>query len=169
MDDVLVLNASHEPLCVIDLGRAVTLVLSGRVVTLETTGRVLHSPSTSVAEPTVVRLGRFAVVPRHQAPVTKRAVLAVYGYLCAYCGRAKADSVDHVVPVSRSVGPPNVWSNVVAACQSTRRGKGCNGVKGDRLLSELGWPPVTPIVPTRVQVLAALHRGHPTWAPYLAA
>lgn len=168
MSQVLVLNASYEPLCVVDLGRAVVLVLSGRAETVETSGNTLRSPSTEILEPTVVRLARYAKVPARQAPVTRRAVLALYDYVCAYCGKRRADSVDHVIPVSRYEGKTaNVWGNVVAACQSTRKRQGCNGRKGDALLSELGWK-VKVIVPTRAQVFAAVHRNaHPTWAPYL--
>lgn len=169
MEQALVLNASFEPLCVADLGRAVVLVLSGRASTVEDTGRLLRSPSTELFAPAVIRLVRYARIPRTQPPVTRKAVLAIYGHRCVYCGKAGADSVDHVRPVSRAIGNPNVWGNVVAACQSKRKGqKSCNGRKGDRLLSELGWPAVRPIVPTRAQVLAAIHRNqHPSWKQYL--
>lgn len=52
--------------------------------------------------------------------------------LCAYCLKAKSDTIDHVIPLSR--GGTNFISNLLPACVS------CNSKKRDRLFSE--WKPI---------------------------
>jgi len=159
----LLLNASREPLCVVSVHRAVTLVLSGKAVVLESDGRLLRSPSVAVPVPQVLCLTRYVHVPfRRAVPPSRRMVLHRDGHRCAYCA-APADTVDHVHPRSR--GGVHEWTNVVAACSR------CNHRKADRLLSELGWQLlIAPTVPRgSTAVLAAAVRPHPSWRAYLAA
>ncbi len=122
----LVLNATYEPLCVVTLRRAVVLVLAEKAVVVEAGETVMHSASTSIQVPSVVKLSRYVRVPyRREVPMTRRAVLDRDCHRCGYCG-ARADTIDHVRPRSR--GGTHVWTNVVAACAR------CNHRKGDRLL-----------------------------------
>lgn len=51
--------------------------------------------------------------------------------LCAYCGLNKANSIDHVIPISRR-GSSDI-ENLLPACVS------CNSSKGNKLLKE--WKP----------------------------
>ena len=158
----LLLNASREPLCVVSLHRAISLVLSGKAVVLES-DRVLHSPTLALPLPQVLCLTRYVHVPhRGVVPPTRRTVLQRDGHRCGYCLGA-ADTVDHIHPRSR--GGVHEWTNVVAACSR------CNHHKADRLLSELGWQLlITPAVPRgNVALLAAAWRPHPSWQAYLAA
>ena len=158
----LLLNASREPLCLVGVHRAVTLVLSGKAVVLETDGRLLHSERTALPLPLVLCLTRYVHVPyRRSVPQTRRTVLQRDAQRCAYCA-GPADTVDHVHPRSR--GGAHDWTNVVAACSR------CNHRKADRLLSEIGWQLlVSPTAPRGGHVhLAASVRPDPSWAPYLA-
>lgn len=159
----LLLNASREPLCVVSLHRAVTLVLSGKAVVLESDGRYLHSASFALPMPQVLCLTRYVHVPYRAAVApTRRTVLHRDGHRCAYCA-GPADTVDHVHPRSR--GGVHEWTNVVAACSR------CNHKKADRLLSELGWQLlVTPTAPrASAALLMAAVRPHPSWHPYLTS
>lgn len=159
----LLLNASREPLCVVTLHRAVSLVLSGKAVVLESDGRYLHSAALALPVPQVLCLTRYVHVPyRVSVPPTRRTVLQRDGFRCAYCA-GQADTVDHVHPRSRGGG--HEWTNVVAACAR------CNHHKADRLLSELGWQIlVTPTAPRgSTALLAATVRPHPSWHQYLDA
>ncbi|WP_225755172.1 HNH endonuclease [Actinotalea sp. Marseille-Q4924] len=159
----LVLNASREPLCVVGVHRAVSLVLAGKAVVLESDGRVLRSERMALPVPHVLCLTRYVHVPyRRSVTPTRRTVLARDGQRCAYCA-GPADTVDHVHPRSR--GGRHVWTNVVAACSR------CNHRKADRLLSEIGWQLlVTPTHPRGpAAVLGASVRPHPSWMAYLAA
>jgi 5-methylcytosine-specific restriction endonuclease McrA len=159
---VLVLNASREPLCVVSVRRAVSLVLSGKAVVLESDGATLRSEWLTLPSPQVLALTRYVHVPyRGVVPPTRRTVLQRDDHRCAYCS-GPADTVDHVQPRSR--GGAHEWTNVVAACAR------CNHRKADHLLSEIGWQlHVSPRPPRRAVVLSALTRPHPTWMAYLAA
>lgn len=163
MPHALVLNATYEPLCVVSQRRALVLVLNRKAVTVEDAGVVLHSATRSVPAPCVVQLTRFVRVPfRGPIPLTRRALFARDGGRCVYC-EAPATSVDHVVPRSR--GGQHVWENVVSACRR------CNHVKGDRVISELGWrmrhPPRQPV--GMAWRIIGTGRSDPRWVPYLAA
>lgn len=157
---VLLLNASREPLCVVTVRRAITLVLSGKAVVLEADS-VLRSERLALPAPQVLCLTRYVHVPyRGVVPPTRRTVLQRDLHRCAYCA-GPADTVDHVHPRSR--GGRHEWTNVVAACAR------CNHRKADRLLSEIGWQLlVTPSAPSG-PVLGSVARLHPTWEAYLAA
>lgn len=50
--------------------------------------------------------------------------------VCAYCRVGSAETVDHIVPVSR--GGSNAWSNLVGCCRQ------CNELKADRTPKEAG-------------------------------
>jgi len=159
----LLLNASLEPLCVVALPRAVTLVMSGKATVLETDGRVLHAERIVVPLPVVLSLTRYVHVPvRKPLPPTRRTVLQRDDHRCAYCG-SHADTVDHVHPRSR--GGRHEWANVVAACRR------CNHRKADRLLHEIGWE--LPFVPRAPRWSVAFGttsvRSEPLWSQYVVA
>ena len=159
----LLLNASREPLCVVSVHRAVSLVLSGKAVVLETDGQLLRSERLSLPAPQVLCLTRYVHVPfRGTVPPSRRTVLQRDGHRCAYCA-GPADTVDHVHPRSR--GGLHQWTNVVAACSR------CNHRKADRLLSEIGWQLlIAPAVPRGgTALLAGTIRPHPSWSAYLAS
>lgn len=163
MSRTLVLNASYEPIAVVGVPRALILVLTDKATVVEDSDAVLHSPSTTMNAPSVIRLCRYVRIPYHaQVPVTNRNVLARDRYRCVYCRRARATTVDHVVPRSRG-GAHKDWTNVRAACHA------CNHRKADRLLSELGWPEPEPVpIPvSRTWLLTLPGAAAQTWAPYL--
>lgn len=86
---VLVLNASYEALGVVSVERAVGMVVDGDVDVVDVTDLVLHSPSTAIRVPSILRLQRYVRIPatRRIAP-TRRAIFARDGYRCQYCGGA---------------------------------------------------------------------------------
>lgn len=165
MRQVLLLNASYEPLTTLPMRRAVLLVLreKAEIVHDDTSGAVLRSASLALAAPSVIRLRRFVKVPfRARVPLTRAALMRRDDHRCAYCGR-RAETIDHVIPRSR--GGAHSWENCVASCMT------CNIRKADRLLEELGWAShVTPMAPRGVHWrLIGAHHGDPQWAPYLSA
>ena len=159
----LLLNASLEPLCIVNLRRAVMLVMSGKATVLESDGRLLHSEHVAVPLPVVLCLTRYVHVPmRRPVPPTRRTVLQRDNHRCAYCGGG-ADTVDHVHPRSRGGG--HEWTNVVAACVR------CNHRKADRLLHEIGWE--LAFVPRAPRWSVAFGttsvRAEPLWSQYVVA
>lgn len=127
---VLVLNASYEPLHVCSIKRAVTLLMYELAERVEDGRAVLHSPSTSMPVPSVVRLRRYVRrPPRYHVAFNRRNVFRRDSSTCQYCGRVGGDlTLDHVLPRSR--GGRNSWENIVTACRE------CNARKRDRTPAE---------------------------------
>jgi 5-methylcytosine-specific restriction endonuclease McrA len=171
MAEVLLLNASYEPLAVITRRRAVSLLLKGRVEAACTEEVEIQGVSNALAIPTVIRLHRYINVPQRGVRWSKQAVLRRDRYTCAYCGIRPGDSqhgqalprhnftVDHILPVSR--GGKNSWGNTVCACPV------CNQRKGNRTPDEanmkLRWEPKRP----RVNYLVVSGEIPATWKIYL--
>ncbi len=132
MQQVLVLNASYEPLNVCSVRRAHVLVWKGKAEVLESLPKALHSATDTYVWPHVIRLVQYVRVPRAiQRKISRRALFARDGWRCVYCGTASGRlTLDHVIPRSR--GGESVWENVVTACAP------CNLRKGNRLLEESG-------------------------------
>ena len=132
MHQVLVLNASYEPLNVCSDRRAHVLVWKGKAEVVEHHAQPLRSAERSFVRPHVIRLLQYVRVPRAvKRRISRRALFARDGWKCVYCGTAGGRlTLDHVIP--RSKGGDSVWENVVTACAP------CNLRKGDRLLEEVG-------------------------------
>jgi 5-methylcytosine-specific restriction endonuclease McrA len=129
LHQVLVLNASYEPLNVTTVRRASVLVFKGKAELIEELDRRLHSASDTYPWPHVIRLVQYVRVPRAvQRKISRRALFARDGWRCVYCGNGGRLTLDHVVPRSR--GGQSVWENVVTACAT------CNHRKGNRTLEE---------------------------------
>ncbi len=132
---MLVLNATYEPINVCTVRRAVVLLLKDKAEVLEHGRWDLHSESTAIARPTVIRLVSYVRIPRdaHRRKITRRAVFARDDWSCQYCGSGSSLTVDHVIP--RSKGGPSDWENIVASCAP------CNRRKGDRMPAQAGMHP----------------------------
>ncbi len=164
MQQVLVLNASYEPLNVCSVRRAHVLVYKGKAEVLEELGQPLRSASSTYPWPHVIRLVTYVRVPRgFQRKISRRALFARDGWRCVYCGTSGGRlTLDHVVPRSR--GGESVWDNVVTACSP------CNLRKGDRSLDEvsmeLAKPPGPPAPVLFIRLAAP--KIPSSWQPYLA-
>jgi 5-methylcytosine-specific restriction endonuclease McrA len=163
MQQVLVLNASYEPLNVTSVRRAHVLVFKGKAEVVEELDEPLHSATDTYPWPHVIRLITYVRVPRAvQRKISRRALFARDGWRCVYCGTTSGRlTLDHVVPRSR--GGDSVWENVVTSCAP------CNLRKGNRSLEESGLQLRThPKAPAPVLFirLAAPRIPH-GWRPYL--
>ena len=163
LKQVLVLNASYEPLNVTSVRRAHVLVYKGKAEVIEELDRPLHAASDTFPWPHVIRLVSYVRVPRAvKRKISRRALFARDGWRCAYCGTSAGRlTLDHVVPRSR--GGESSWENVVTSCAS------CNHKKGDRLLEETQMKlSVRPRPPAPVLFISlALHAVPETWRQYL--
>ncbi len=169
--NVLLLNASYEPLDIIPAKRAVSLMLRDRVEAACSESIEMHSASSTWRIPTIIRLRYYINVPRRGVSWSREAVLRRDRYTCAYCGAETGQkhngriytrydfTVDHVLPVSR--GGKNTWGNTVCACAT------CNQRKADRLPHEaamkLLWEPKTP----RARYVVASGEVPAVWKAYL--
>ena len=163
MQQVLVLNASYEPLNVCSVRRAHVLVWKGKAEVVESLDQPLRSSSSTFAWPNVIRLVTYVRVPRAiKRRISRRVLFARDGWRCVYCGTSGGRlTLDHVVPRSR--GGDSVWENVVTACAP------CNLRKGDRSLAEASMTlPHPPRAPAPVLFIRlATHRVPETWRQYL--
>ncbi|MDY6795007.1 MAG: HNH endonuclease [Actinomycetota bacterium] len=161
MPRVLVLNASYQPLNLVNVKRAVILVLKNKAEIIEEMdGMMIRSEHLALPLPSVIRLVYFVKVPYRGVSLSRRAVFARDNHTCQYCG-GRAESIDHVIPRSRGGG--HTWENVVAACRR------CNTRKMNRLPSEAGLKlSRKPIEPQDYMwILTMADQVHPTWEPYL--
>lgn len=135
---ILVLNASYEPLHVVDLRKAIHMLHRQVAVVEESSPTATFGP---YPRPLVLRLVRYVSVQFRgsRASWNRDNVLRRDQYTCGYCGR-RGNTVDHILPVSR--GGQNTWENTVTACT------GCNSRKGAKLPAEAGMTlRVTPYAP----------------------
>ena len=160
---VLVLNATYEPINVCSVRRAVVLLLKDKAELLERASWELHSETSTIARPVVIRLVSYVHVPRdvHRRKITRRAVFARDSWTCQYCGSRSNLTVDHVIP--RSKGGNSSWENIVASCAP------CNRRKGDRLPRQAGMHPRREPRTPRAEIF--IHVASPTippaWLQYL--
>ena len=163
MGQVLVLNASYEPLNITTWRRALVMVLKGKAEGLEHDSSRWIRGDTML--PTVIRLRQYVRVPYKQLPLTRRNLFHRDGHRCQYCG-SSADqlSIDHVVPRSR--GGLDTWENVTTACLP------CNVRKGNRTPREASMPlmgkPHRPLGSLRFEAARQISAGrHGEWAKYV--
>ncbi len=124
---VLVLNASREPLHICSRRRAVVLMYKGKAVAIEHKGAEING----VAGPSVIMLCDYVRIPYTKVALNRSNVLHRDNYTCQYCGVKRNNlTLDHVLPRCR--GGRDTWENLVAACNS------CNERKGHRLPREAG-------------------------------
>src|SRR5256884_9537396 len=162
MQQVLVLNASYEPLNVTTVRRAHVLVFKGKAEVIEELEEPLRSATDTFPRPHVIRLVQYVRVPRTlQRKISRRALFARGGWRCVYCGTTAGRlTLDHVVPRSR--GGDSVWENVVTPCAP------CNLRQGNRLLHEAAMElPHLPRVPAPVLFIRLAAASIPSsWQPY---
>lgn len=165
MGEVLVLNATYEPLNVVSIKRAIVLLLKEKAELIEAARAQLRSENLSLPVPLVIRLVYFVKIPRRiSLPITRRGVLSRDQYTCQYCGATpprKDLTVDHVLPRSR--GGKTTWENVATAC------KKCNGKKGCRTPHEANMQLRTKPVRPRYIAIAGLvnAEARQVWRKYM--
>ena len=163
MGQVLVLNASYEPLNITTWRRAMVMMIKGKAESLEQdTSREIRR---GTHLPTVIRLRQYVHVPFRQLPLTRRNLFQRDHQTCQYCGsRDQPLSIDHVVPRSR--GGSDTWENVTTACLS------CNVRKGNRTPKEASMPlhraPHRPLSSFSFEASRHIHSGrHSEWSKYV--
>jgi len=128
-EPVLVLNQNYEPLNVCSVRRALVLLDRRKAELVENGRGVLHTPTTEVPVPSVIRLLHLVKRPYLDGRLTRRDVFLRDRYTCQYCGKqTKELTLDHVIPRHR--GGSHDWENVVAACRA------CNLKKAGRTPEE---------------------------------
>lgn len=131
----LVLNASYEPIRVVELERAMYYLMIGKAEVVETYDKVIRSVSLVMQHPKVIKLKKYVKLKAHLRGIkySRKNILARDKMICQYCGikcTSKTATLDHVLPKSR--GGKNSWENIVTSCGD------CNNKKDDRTPREAG-------------------------------
>lgn len=161
--NVLLLNASYEPLDTISVERAMILLITEKVELIHAKiGKFIRTITQEFPFPEVVRLKLFVRFNRKELQPTKRNIFDRDLHTCQYCGSTKNLTIDHVLPVSK--GGKNTWSNMVTCCFK------CNNKKGNQLLDECGMTlKKTPGKPTYIHVIRKYSRENEinSWGDYI--
>jgi 5-methylcytosine-specific restriction endonuclease McrA len=167
MENVLLLNASFEPLRVIHWQRALTLLFSGKVEVVEEYGREIHSISLTIRLPAVVRLHKLIRVKAGGIKFSRQHIYARDSYECQYCGQQPPLhelTYDHVIP--RAMGGPTDWTNIVTCCIA------CNRRKGGKPLDQSGFQlrkkPRKPSWGPYIVMTIGMRNPPDAWRDYLA-
>lgn len=167
MEQTLVLNASYEPLKIVDWQRAITLWVQGKVEVVAEYDREVRSVTFSFKLPSVVRLLRM-VRARHRTtvPFTRANIYLRDEHTCQYCGHAFASedlTFDHVIPAAQ--GGLRRWENIATACVP------CNRRKGNRTPEAAGLTlrrvPKRPSPSPIFRVTLGLRKTPEQWRDYL--
>jgi 5-methylcytosine-specific restriction endonuclease McrA len=169
MESTLLLNASYEPLKVVDWRKAITLWCQGKVEVISVYPREVHSVSLTVKLPSVIRLLRYIRIKRHfnLVPFSRANIYARDHHRCQYCGRTLPPdelTFDHVVPVRH--GGRKEWENIVTSCVRCNRRKGGRTPEeaGMAVISSPGHPPRAATVRIAIGVRSTAPEG---WRDYL--
>ena len=168
MEQTLLLNASYEPLKVVDWQRAITLWCQGKVEVIAVHDREIRSVTFSFRLPSVIRLLRFVKIRRRldYVPFSRANIYARDAHACQYCRQAFSPmelTFDHVVPVAQ--GGRKDWENIVTCCIT------CNRRKGGRTPAEAGMRlmrhPRRPDSAPAVRLTIGVRNAPESWRDYL--
>ncbi len=128
---VLLLNQNYEPLTILKLKRAITLLILGKVDLIENEdGKLLHAIKLTYPFPSVIRLKYFITIKRKEISLTKKNIIKRDNHQCQYCGqRTGVMTTDHLIP--KALGGNDSWENLVCACLE------CNNRKGNQPPSQV--------------------------------
>src|ERR1043166_10169930 len=88
MEQTLLLNASYEPLKIVDWQKAITLLCQGKVEVVRECDREIHSVTFKIKLPSVIRLLRYIKIKRRfdYVPFSRANIYARDDHTCQYCG-----------------------------------------------------------------------------------
>lgn len=159
---VLVLNANYFPLAICTAKRAICLKVLNKVDVLVNYESTVHSPTTSLPLPSVVKVKEFIHYNSLNIELSRKNIIMRDNHICQYCGTTKGPiTIDHIIPKVRGGG--DSWENLTTACRT------CNQKKGDRLPEEAGMVlEKQPKKPSRIHYYQKyVNTLQSDWKPYL--
>ncbi len=159
---VLVLNQNYEPFLVCGAKKAVLLLFLKKAVLVERYDYYVHSVSTIMPYPSVVRINHYIHKPFKKVMLSRKNIHKRDNHICQYCGEnSQPMTVDHIIP--KCYGGKDTWGNLVCACIK------CNSKKGNRTLADAGMKLLkNPSKPSHLFYLQNLiGKPHTTWKAYL--
>jgi len=132
----LVLNASYEPIQMVDWKEAVCMIMKEKAEIVSTyADKMIRSAYEAFEMPKIIRLRKYVKIAKDAAVLrySRRNILLRDKSTCQYCSKrvtGKDATMDHVLPSSR--GGKSSWENIVTACCK------CNNKKDNRTPKEAG-------------------------------
>ena len=168
MEQALLLNATYEPLKIVDWQKAVTLWCQGKVEVISHHDREVRAPKFSFKLPSVIRLLRYVRIKKRfdYVPFSRANIYARDAFTCQYCAKAfptQELTFDHVIPVSQ--GGRKDWENIVTCCVSCNRRKG--GRTPDEARMHLKRPPRRPMSAPAIRITIGVTKAPESWRDYL--
>lgn len=116
---------------VCNVQRAVILLYLGKAELIaKCDGKVLHSVSTTLPIPSIVRISMYVRIPYKKIVLSRKNILRRDNHRCQYCGATDVSlTIDHIIPKAR--GGEDTWENLITACIR------CNNKKGNKLPEEV--------------------------------
>ena len=84
---VLVLNQNYQPLSVCSAQKAIVLLYLGKAEMIEHNHEVVHTVSTAMPLPSIVRLNWLIKRPHRRILLTRKNIIKRDMHTCQYCGR----------------------------------------------------------------------------------
>ena len=127
--DVLLLNASFEPLNLITVERAITLLVKDKIIVEEYSDGFLHSQRQKFQIPSVVRKKEYINIRKRiaESGLKRKKIYIRDSFRCQYCLKRQREdklTLDHIIP--KGQGGLNTVVNLVTSCFP------CNQKKGNR-------------------------------------
>lgn len=168
MEQTLLLNATYEPLKVVNWQKAVTLWCQGKVEIIAHHDREVRAVSFSFKLPSVIRLLRYVRIRKRfdYVPFSRANIYARDAFTCQYCAEVFSTqdlTFDHVVPVSQ--GGRKDWENIVTCCVTCNRRKG--GRTPEEARMRLVRSPRRPASAPAIRITIGLRSAPESWRDYL--
>lgn len=168
MEHTLVLNATYEPINVVDWKRALTLMFQGKVEVLAEYDREVRSISFSIRMPSVLRLLKYVKVRKkfQHVKFCRANIYARDKHTCQYCGKkfpTEDLTFDHVVPIVK--GGAKTWENIVTCCFECNHRKG--GATPDEAGMKLVRQPREPEWVPSLHLTIGFRRAPEAWRDYI--
>ena len=154
---ILVLNSDYMPINITNFKKAYKLVYKGKAeIILED----IKNNISTFKKPSIIRLTHHVVIPYRKVILSKENIHKRDNYQCAYCGKYRDLTIDHIKPKSK--GGKDTWENLISACFK------CNSRKGDRTPEQSGMELLfKPYKPNPISFLCENNRMREGWNTYL--
>lgn len=162
----VVLNSTYEPLTIVTVKRALSLLMQGKAIIVEEYKNIkIRSSNQTYPVPLTIALKYYInsrLVFKRPAPLNNRNLAIRDNYTCQYCGRTKSQlrsteklTRDHIIPKHR--GGTDEWLNVALSCDT------CNNKKANKYMHERNMKLLKqPTIPTIFELWARQAKISPT-------
>lgn len=157
---ILVLNSNYLPINITNLQKAFKLIYKGKAEIVLEGEDFIKTMKHDFKRPSVIRMSYHVNIPFRKVILSKENIFKRDNHTCAYCGRFRDLTVDHIQPKSK--GGKDTWDNLISACLK------CNYKKGDRTPEQAGMELLfKPYKPNPLHFMCESNKFRDGWDAYL--